>query len=769
MLRLVDDAGNVVGVHAQPQLLVAAAALLGGLQPRSQLGPPVVAVRPRAGHGVGPAHRGQRVLAHRPRNGGQQVVLPDLVHAALRLVLAVRLAGVVVAHAAGATGRMACHRRTAPRAEHEPGKRQRALRAWRQAHIPAGKLLHQVERRPVHDGLVRAGLAVPLGGFHGHHGLASEVGLSGLALHERAGVDLVGEDADDGTRIPAGLAAPAEVGTAVEPLRREVLERRGHEPLVEPSGDSGGAHAADARVEDAAHDARGLGVHHQLAAVGAGALGVAVGREAAHELAALALGLKRRLGLGRRIAAVHVVEQVLHGEHQRVGRGALGGGVVAVGDGDHAHAQRGEHLLDVARDVQVVAAHAAEVLDDDAVDFAGLYVGDEPVPVGAVVEGRARVAVVGVLADHVQVAFRSGEVADHGVLVEHRAADAVVLIVDGEPGVAGGAVHPGRRLRDLGFGHENTSLARLDTCARRLSASGPGMRCASRQENNRHRRPLCLAQSYHAYRIAGVSFDEKKGWFRRYGRSPSASRTFSRIARKRDTASSRLHSPAYETRTFTAAPLVSSHVGVHSTGLETRSTAQELPSSLRLLIAAADPEHLAQLGAHLGVEALELFQHNLPDDGVRARQPLVDGVHGDELLLAVLFDRLALVVDGPDGSLTRLAQKGYGPIEYAAHERMQLVLMPTLRLALRCAAVGEQLLWVDVPLAVLPPELAEQNGSCRDPFDLDDAVVAAAGTCCRGHVSSPGSGSAVLHSCPEAENVLFWTCPKGERLSRRKC
>lgn len=41
-------------------------------------------------------------------------------------------------------------------------------------------------------------------------------------------------------------------------------------------------------------------------------LGVAVGGEGANELAAAALGGKRRLGLGGGIAAVHVVEEVLH-------------------------------------------------------------------------------------------------------------------------------------------------------------------------------------------------------------------------------------------------------------------------------------------------------------------------------------------------------------------------------------------------------------------------------------------------------------------------
>ena len=84
--------------------------------------------------------------------------------------------------------------------------------------------------------------------------------------------------------------------------------------------------------------------------------------------------------------------------------------------------------------------------------------GGQAAPAGAVLEGGARAAVVGVLGDDAQTAIRVGEVANHGVLVDHRPAGAVALVVDGEPGVAGGAIDLGRRFWRFGFGYEKTSF-----------------------------------------------------------------------------------------------------------------------------------------------------------------------------------------------------------------------------------------------------------------------------------------------------------------------
>lgn len=101
-------------------------------------------------------------------------------------------------------------------------------------------------------------------------------------------------------------------------------------------------------------------------------------------------------------------------------------------------------------------------------------------------------------------------------------------------------------------------------------------------------------------------------------------------------------------------------------------------------------------------------------------------VPGGELLLAVLLDGLAFEVDGADGALAGLAQKRYRPVQYAAHERVQLVLVDTLLLGGGTAIVREQLLGIHRPLPVAPHELAEQYRTRGDALDLDDAVVAAA-------------------------------------------
>ena len=92
----------------------------------------------------------------------------------------------------------------------------------------------------------------------------------------------------------------------------------------------------------------------------------------------------------------------------------------------------------------------------------------------------------------------------------------------------------------------------------------------------------------------------------------------------------------------------------------------------------------------------------------------------------MLLDGLAFEVDGADGAMARLAQKGYRPVQYAAHERVQFVLVDALLLGGGAAVVREQLLGVHRPLAVAPHELAEQYRAHGDALDLDDAVIAAA-------------------------------------------
>lgn len=92
----------------------------------------------------------------------------------------------------------------------------------------------------------------------------------------------------------------------------------------------------------------------------------------------------------------------------------------------------------------------------------------------------------------------------------------------------------------------------------------------------------------------------------------------------------------------------------------------------------------------------------------------------------MLLDGLALEVDGADGALAGLAQKRYRPVQYASHERVQLVLVDALLLGGGAAVVDEQLLGVHRPLSVAPHELAEQYRARGDALDLNDAVVAAA-------------------------------------------
>lgn len=85
---------------------------------------------------------------------------------------------------------------------------------------------------------------------------------------------------------------------------------------------------------------------------------------------------------------------------------------------------------------------------------------------------------------------------------------------------------------------------------------------------------------------------------------------------------------------------------------------------------------------------------------------------------AVLLDGLVFEVDGADGALAGLAQKGYRPVQCAAHERVQFVLVDALLLRSGAAVVCEQLLRVQRPLSVASHELAKQYRARGDALIL---------------------------------------------------
>lgn len=92
----------------------------------------------------------------------------------------------------------------------------------------------------------------------------------------------------------------------------------------------------------------------------------------------------------------------------------------------------------------------------------------------------------------------------------------------------------------------------------------------------------------------------------------------------------------------------------------------------------------------------------------------------------MLLDGLSFVVDDADGCLVGFAQEGYRPVDDARHQRAQLVLALTLPLRSKRTVVGEQLLWVDGPLAVATPKLAEKYRAAGDVLYGDVGLAAAA-------------------------------------------
>ena len=129
------------------------------------------------------------------------------------------------------------------------------------------------------------------------------------------------------------------------------------------AGDLVGAFAAGAQVEDALHHRRGFLVGDDLLAVRRFPA-VAVGRPAAETLTALRLELFHRPNLFAGILGVQLICPVSDGIE--VGA-ALHQGVHSIIDGDEADALRGQIEFCQLAHLQILAAQAGHILDDQRV------------------------------------------------------------------------------------------------------------------------------------------------------------------------------------------------------------------------------------------------------------------------------------------------------------------------------------------------------------------------------------------------------------------
>ena len=273
-------------------------------------------------HGIG--HHG---LVHHVRRTGLGVALVARAHQ-----VAVAVAPAAQLHLLAAVG-----------AERDPAKQRDGVAAGRGARVARHQVLHHVELVAADDGRVRSFGAEPLLRRPPQRLSAAERRRVRSALHQRARIHLVCQDAAHRVGVPARGPVAGERLRVAHALAALVLGGARGAHAVQVLGDGGRGLAVELHPEHQPHVRRRVRVDRQ-AAPSLRVLHVAVGHVGASALSALHLGVQAGAGLDGGVAADVVVEEPLERHHQAGGVGVARGGVVGVVHHDHAHPAPAVHL-----------------------------------------------------------------------------------------------------------------------------------------------------------------------------------------------------------------------------------------------------------------------------------------------------------------------------------------------------------------------------------------------------------------------------------------
>ena len=294
------------------------------------------------------------------------------------------------------------------------------------------QLLHLLEGGPVDDGLVAVREDQPvLPGVVDALVVLEGLG-AGLEVDHVAAVLLSVEDTVDGRALPLAVVGLGLLAAAPDALGGPVGGAVKVPLVLHDPGDGVGAVALQIQLEDLPHHRRGVRVDDPVLAVlrvlliAVGWLGERFARPPA-----------RVVGRAHLAADVSGVKLVHHVAERGQLRGLVhaGDSVHAVVDGNEADVVIGEVLLRVVAHLQVLAAQAGHVLDDDRRDVAQLDVLQQPLEVRAV-EVCAGVAVVHVDAG-IQQTVLLGVAQEHLLLVGNGIALFVRAVVAAETAVEG--------------------------------------------------------------------------------------------------------------------------------------------------------------------------------------------------------------------------------------------------------------------------------------------------------------------------------------------
>ena len=186
------------------------------------------------------------------------------------------------------------------------------------------------------------------------------------ALHQMAQVHFVGQYPPDGRAAPLGSAAPGKASPKVQSQGFLILPWGQDVQAVELFCDGRNSHPLNLPCKDPADNARRIIVHQQPVSL-LRRFPIAVHGKSRKAFPFSAFDRKLAFYLGGNITAIAVVDEIFYRQYDIALPGVRRKTVVLVRDGDKAHPQGREYLIQIPPGLNIIAPETGQVFHNDAV------------------------------------------------------------------------------------------------------------------------------------------------------------------------------------------------------------------------------------------------------------------------------------------------------------------------------------------------------------------------------------------------------------------
>ena len=253
-----------------------------------------------------------------------------------------------------------------------------------------------------------------------------------FTLHHRSGVNFIFQNPKYLNRLPLCMSSGLEAAVIIQSAQPFVLTGSQNPLAVQLFRNSLCAHAFQFSAVDRTNNICCVLIHHQPAFVPF-IFAVTVHCIPTDELSLAPLHIQLAPNLNRNVPAVGIVQQIFEGNHDAIRFTALSVCVIVVIiDGDEPNPHHWENLFQILSHLNVVTAKSRQVLDYDAVDFAGFDVLHHLCKAWSLKIG-SRVTIICIFSYQMQFWSFCNEIPDKFSLVSDAVAFSLISVLDRQP------------------------------------------------------------------------------------------------------------------------------------------------------------------------------------------------------------------------------------------------------------------------------------------------------------------------------------------------